>query len=157
LNTVFLPYRRFTISSRLSLDEARRRIASNIEPMKRIRWSGRSEKPYEGEATMEGFRMRRIINYRNSFLPLIRGQWSTRLGKSQLDVTMRLHHFVPAFMVIWCAFLLPVINAMRSSENPQWLMPAAMLLIPYPMAAIAFGVEAAKSQRFLLELLEGTI
>jgi hypothetical protein len=64
--TLAIPYRRFTISSPLDPATARQRLARAVGPHS---WSG-----FEGELVGKEFTLRRIINYRNSFLPEVSGE-----------------------------------------------------------------------------------
>lgn len=93
----YLPFENYVMTSKLSVEEVKRRLADNIEPKKSLRLSvfnRGTNKPYEGEILGDTFTISRIINYRNSFLPVITGHISTFLGTTQINVKMRPMTFV---------------------------------------------------------------
>src|SRR5215210_8756525 len=68
-----LPFDSFSIDTRLSASEAAERLAGAVEPRRWLRF-GRGVKPFEGEVAADSFAIRRVIHYRNSFLPELRGR-----------------------------------------------------------------------------------
>ena len=73
----FLPVESYTLTTKLSVDEVRARIQQNTSPKKDMGFfapKNNSSKPYEGSITSNSFKISRIINYTNSFLPIITGR-----------------------------------------------------------------------------------
>ena len=99
-----LPVENFTLKSNLGVEELKRRIAEHIESRKVFRLSfgkNRLAKPYEGEIKKNTFRISRIINYRNSFLPLITGHIGNGADETVIIVRMRMFVFTIVFMSLW--------------------------------------------------------
>jgi hypothetical protein len=67
-----IPYRTFSIETHLTPSEALTRLEAAVEPVRRFRWS-RPERAFEGVLDGYLFDLRRVIRYRNSYLPCIRG------------------------------------------------------------------------------------
>src|SRR5438270_8356589 len=87
-----LPLEDYILTTRLSVDQVCKRLADNIEPKRSFRFNtlfSNATKPYEGEIKGNRFRVSRIINYRNSFLPVIEGEVYQYTGKTQIHITMK--------------------------------------------------------------------
>ncbi len=166
----YLPLENLTYSTSLSPQEALDRIAAVTEPAKGFRltnpFSSKSRLPYEGHVRGDSFNITRIIGYRNSFLPRIKGQVSGGLGRTSLTkvrVTMRLHPFVLAFMGIWLCgvgvfMVVGLVAAIeRGSFDSVVLIPIGMLVFGYGLATGAFKFESGKTKRDLASLLEARL
>lgn len=159
----FLPYDRVTYKTYLRPEVIQQRLEESIEPTK-IRWFSfgkEPHKPYQGTITWPTFAIHRVIFYRNSFLPMIRGEVQEEMGQTVVTVTMHPHVLVFAFMAVW--FLIPLnfcflgFLAMLTSEGgvsweagigiPFILFGCLLLLLPYKW-------EANKSKKFFQELFE---
>jgi hypothetical protein len=137
-------------------DEVRRRLVSIVSPGVNFWGSpkpsiGQSAQPPEflGEVHDRDFRIRRIIRYRNSFLPIIQGTVAERPeGGSRVRLVMRLHSAVAAFMVGCFVFLTWLLMMSTSLE----LALAAMLILVIFAAVMTVGgfvYEANKSEEAL--------
>ena len=151
----FVPYEHFTIDTRLPFNEAVDRIARLVEPRQFFRWPfSRQHKEFEGTVTAQDFRISRIIHYRNSFLPIIKGQFArTPLG-TRLSVKMTLHPLVIAFMIIWsvAASLGTMMALLKSDVKAALFAPLLMLAFIYLLATAAFKWESHKARNRLREL-----
>ena len=166
----YLPYEDYALTSKLSVEEVRKRIFENIEPKKTYRFPGFNKntvKLYEGTLIDNAFTITRIINSRNSFLPVITGDISTFLGKTQIKIEMRLVHLVLVFMSLWLGIVglvcigIFLVGALKFKEiletgfSPMLLIPYAMFIFGCLLVILSFKAESKKSKDFLLELLEG--
>ena len=66
-------------------------------------WDRKDEPPFAGTITGNHFRIRRVIGYRNSFLPVISGQVTPDVLGSRIDVVLRVSAPVCVVMTIWLA------------------------------------------------------
>ncbi len=166
----FLPVENYTLTTKLSVEEIRNRIAGKIEPKKNFRFtlfSSSSSKPYEGYVTANRFKINRIISYRNSFLPMIDGQTYSVAGKTCLKIEMSILKWVLAFLLIMLGtFILGsmVFNGIfffaskNSSLQSFMFHPLFLFLLPlffYLVVYFSFKFESKKSKEFLARLLEG--
>lgn len=73
-----LPYSRFTLKTHESLLAVINKLDAHIEAPKPFRKKlSRNHAPYTGTISSDGFEIRRIIHYRNSFLPKTRGRFES--------------------------------------------------------------------------------
>lgn len=162
----FLPTENITYKTRLKEDEIIRRLSDFIEPEKTFRFeifSSGSKKSYEGQINGQTFNIKRIIGYRNSFLPRINGVIERDFDGLTIKVKMRLHIFVIVFLCIWCggvglgciAFLAQALNS--SEINPATLIPFGMLIFAYLLTMSGFKFESNKSKRDLQTIFEAEI
>jgi hypothetical protein len=156
-----LPYQKLVFNSPLSREELTRRLAREVSES---RWGfaffERREELFEGTITGEGFKISRIIRYRNSFLPVIQGNFSPTARGVRVDVTLRLHGGVLAFSVVWLSFVVLGIvsvasEVLRSRQLGQGsLIPFGMLTFFYLLVTLSFGFEARKARKLLSEVFE---
>jgi len=154
-----LPYQKLLFNSPLSREELTRRLAREVS---KSRWGfalfERRTELFEGTITSEGFKVSRIIRYRNSFLPVISGNFSPTANGVRVDVTLRLHRAVLAFSVVWFSFVVlgaaAVALELLRSRHPESFMPLAMLAFSYLLVTLSFGFEARKARRLLGEIFE---
>jgi hypothetical protein len=166
----FLPVENYTLTTKLTVEEVRKRIADNVEPKKSFRFSLISNsytKPYEGNVTGNSFTISRVINYRNSFLPLINGNISNFVGQTQVKIKMQPVTFVLVFITVWLGVvglvcLVTVIGIIskykqifKDGFSPFLLIPFAMFIFGCLLTYFAFKIESKKSKKFFAALLEG--
>lgn len=160
----FLPYDRVTYKTYLRPEEVQQRLENSIEPTK-IRWfSFRKEahKPYQGTLTWPTFNIHRVIFYRNSFLPMIRGEVQEEMGQTVVTVTMHPHVLVLGFMVIWlflplnfcAAGLLAMASNPAEGGGELFAMAIPFMLFGLALLLLPYKWEARQSKKFFQELLE---
>jgi hypothetical protein len=123
-----------------------------------VRWTKRSE-IFTGTVSDEGFQIRRIIYYRNSFLPIIRGRFCPHAKGVRVEVTMRLPVAMLVFSSIWLSFA----GLVTAAGTIHWLATGkgdAALLVPpglfvffYLMVTLSFGFEANNASELLKQVL----
>lgn len=160
----YLPFVQFTIQTDLSSTEVQERLQGVIEPKRMWRGLSRDHKPYEGELNGLHFDVRRIIHYRNSFLPMIKGEIRPAAQGSEVTIKMQPHIVVLIFMGLWLtftggAFLMVLIAGTTGAmgNDVDWfapLIPGGMLLFGYLLVMGGFIFEARKSEEFFRELLQ---
>lgn len=159
----FLPIENLTFRTKLSKSEIIGRLAGNIEPERIFRFSmfsGKSSKSYEGQIKGDSFDIKRIITYRNSFLPRITGVMETDSYGMTIKVKMRMHILVIFFICFWCggvilAGVFILTNSFDGSAfNPAALGPFGMLLFAYGLTIGGFKYESGKSKKDLQKIFE---
>ena len=166
----FLPFENYVLTTKLSLDEVYNRLAANVEPKKAYRFTlftGTPAKAYEGEISKYAFRISRIINHRNSFLPIISGEILTLPGQTQINIKMKLSLFVLIFVGFWLGIvgllsLFIIVGKFSQSTQTsadgfslQSLIPLGMFDFVSLLTLISFKIESRKSRKFLKTLFDG--
>jgi hypothetical protein len=163
IRMTFLPFEKFVIESALSKKEAIIELMKNIEAEKTIRlWNKSGTKEFEGHLRGNEFKIQRIINYRNSFLPIIKGKVETIGDKARLIIDMRLQIFVIIFMSIWFGsvglfFLVSLFNDADDFSIDSILFPGGMLLFGYLLTMGGYLFEANRAKDILLDITKGRI
>jgi hypothetical protein len=160
----FIPFQKLTVTSPLSPEEVLSRLAGALEPMMKTgrRWIfDPNAKPYEGEILGREFRIRRVIGYRNSFLPVITGTVEPAEQGSVISIKLRLRRVTAVFACLWiglaaffgaAAFLtlfLPDAPFNRLSLPALLFAPAG-----YTLVTAFFRMESGKSSAYFRELFE---
>ena len=167
--TEYLPFENYVLRTSLSSKEVYYRLSNNIEPKKAFRlaaFNRTSVKPYEGIITNSFFKISSIVNYRNSFLPVIEGKISTFAGQTHIHIRMKVTPFVLIFISIWLGLvgltclLLVLVGIIHFIQNritafsPTVLIPFGMLIFGCLRTILAFKAESNKSREFLETLLD---
>lgn len=166
----YLPYENYVIQTKLSVDEVMKRLNENIEPKKFVRlpsFNNYPIKPYEGKIVGSNFTISRIIQYRNSFLPVVKGEISTFLSQTQIRVKMQPPTYVILFMSIWLGIIgiacigIIIVGISKYKEelqngfSPMLLIPFVMFAFGALLTTFAFKIESKKTKQFLDRILEG--
>jgi hypothetical protein len=160
----FLPVENLTFKTTLSQVEVINRLKENIEPEKALRFGlfrKDSSKPYEGYLTEKYFNIKRIIGYRNSFLPRINGSIKSENRGTNIKVKMQLQTLVKVFLGIWClgvgiGFMAILISTISKNKfEPVIFIPLGMLLFAYLLTLVGFKAESSKSINDLERIIDG--
>jgi hypothetical protein len=159
----------YTMLTPLSAEEVHKRLAANTEPEQLLRFNifrSRSARAFEGIVAAGYFKIKRIINYRNSFLPVIEGSIGSFMGKTEISIKMRLMYFVKVFMIVWFGIFFTgagvfmyvyfkTNDGFNQTGTPLLaLAPLLLFFIIVFIARLAFRHEAKKAKQFLAQLLE---
>jgi hypothetical protein len=157
----FLPFETIIIETPLTKEDTIVNLAKNIEPAKTLRFLNKSDtKAFEGYLRGNEFEIKRIINYQNSFLPIIKGQIEVFGNVTRVKIDMRLHVAVIVFMMIWFGFVgLFFVAALINSDifNETLLFPLGMLLFGYALTMGGYLFESHRSKRILKDIVNGQI
>jgi hypothetical protein len=163
----FFPYDSFIIRTKLSKIDLQKILYSIVGPQDLWRSFRKvpNNKPYEGKIEDGKFKLSRIINYRNPFLPIIQGKISPNNNGNKISITMRPNGFSIALMYIWFVFggitkiaewLLykmqnrPIVN----SPSEGFIIPIPFILLGYGLCMIMYKYEAMKSTTILYEIFK---
>lgn len=146
----WLPYHRLELRSPLSADDALKAIAAHVEaPTFRWGWPDPGDgRRFEGEAIANGFHIRRVIRYRNSFAPTLKGMITPEHRASRINVVMHLHPIVIGFVIVFL-----MVTLMIGSVS---IMGFAMAIFLYAITMGGFWFEASKQEQALREIFRAT-
>lgn len=155
----FLPFETLVIETSLSKEEVATNLANNIEPEKTIRfWIKSDRKAFEGHLRNNEFEIKRIISYKNSFLPVISGRLQTAGNSTRITIKMRPHLAVIAFMTIWFSGI-GVFTAIEFTNNDNLngvvFIPIGMLLFGYALMMGSYLFESSRAKLILTEITKG--
>jgi hypothetical protein len=104
---ILIPFDRRIIASCLKTDAIESRLSQAVETS--LKWyQHRSEKEFRGHVSENGFRIRRNIRGRNSYLPLIKGKLEPTANGTRVILTFTLHPIVLitlAAFIVWAEIL----------------------------------------------------
>ncbi len=161
----FFPYERLTIKTHFSPETARQKLSAVLEPRAIPRRYTGTHLPYQGKLDSDRFEIRRIIHYKNSFLPVVRGKICAEQDGSTIRITMMPHAIIVALM----AWSLACPSAMAGCVLVSWLLSIGTFKVPpavvmslligavvviYAFSTGAFKFESAKTKSFLKDLFE---
>lgn len=153
-----LPYRKITISTKLTKEEVLKKISDCTA--KADLFNPRGSTLFSGVVIPESFKIRRNLDYKNSFVPFMRGRFLQHTGRTTMEVTFKPLEFIIGFMIVWlciitcvCSGMLYVIFTEGKFSEPM-LIPFGMFIFGTILFSGAFAYEYPKSKAALLDLIE---
>jgi len=113
---------------------------------------------YSGSIKENSFELKRVIYYRNSFLPIIFGSIEKGTLGTRVSVRVRPHLFVLIFGGIWCgivglvAIIFLVVSLASLRFQPGMFIPLLMFAFGYALIMGAFKYESRRSKKDLAQL-----
>lgn len=151
------PYRRFVMETTSTPRAAERLlsavVSSDASPTGRHEWLG--------TVSGGGFEIKRRIDYRNTFLPVIEGQFLPAPVGARVAVTMRMHPSAVAFISVWlgittlfsaCWAFAGAPAMFASGHVAEAILSLLMPLFGVQMVARGFVPEARRAERFMREV-----
>lgn len=163
-----LPFEKYVLITSLTTEDVLRRLGNSIQAENDYTWSAFRRvysKPYRGAVTGLSFRMIRNINYRNSFIPVIRGRVTCISGQTQVMISMRPIGFIIVFMAFWLGLtglvcigillsgILQFRQIIQSGFTPAVIIPFIMFAFGSGLFLYGFKSESTESKQFLADLL----
>jgi len=160
--SVIVPYRRFVIETLKSPPEILDALESQVEQGSSAMLStstGRTDSAHTfvGELSVDRFKIRRKIGYRNSFLPMINGVVTPMDDGARVVVTIMPHVFVVLFMCVWMSIAtFAAVAGLTALILHGDLVGLATLILPAfgtLLMLIGFVPEAKKGEIFIRALI----
>jgi hypothetical protein len=141
---------KFSLETTKTREEVVRLLKSKTSS-KKIFWCSRSSEgnDFYGEVNNDSFKIRRIIWYRNSFQPIIRGNIVELTSGTRVEITMRPHLFILAFTVILLYFLFTTFEPLANGDYVPFVILTAFLLFAYAL----YRIECLIAKKKLVSLL----
>jgi hypothetical protein len=155
-----LPYRKFDLFSPRPPHEVAEALSAQVEPRRWLRF--RANRRFEGTVAGTTFAIARIISYRNSFVPQIRGTIVAQGSGSKISISMSLHVVALSFLLVWVALVCAIggVFAASSISNggpaEEALIPVGMFVFAWAMTVGGFWFEAWKAERLLRSITGGS-
>lgn len=150
-----IPFEQFEIKTSLKSGKVRKKLEGVIEPRDYARRS-REHTFFEGTLEQKSFNIRRILHYRNSFLPVILGTIQEKSDYTSIHVRMRLHGVVITFLVIWLFIVVTTLSGFVFNpaifEDRRLSVMLFFIPLTYVISIFFFQREARKARRYLEEL-----
>lgn len=158
----FIPFERYVLSTSLNQDEILERLFLNVQARQNFSLfkSRQGSLEYEGLLLPHEFNIQRIISYRNSFLPQIKGRIVPQNNGCKINITMRLSDFVSVFMCIWLGFLglsffgILISDVLNRQFESAALFLVGMFVFGYILATGCFKLESKTSKKFMEQLFD---
>jgi hypothetical protein len=153
-----MPFYRTEFDSRLSPPEVAERLRGLMRPKRRF-WENlfttaeeRQRWPFRGRVGEGTFKFIRLLGYRNSFVPIIRGTYSSgSMGGTTVRLTMTMYAAVWIVVLVWIACCVSLLKTHGITDLTTNLMIAFIVIVP----AALFFTEAIKARNMLMRALDG--
>jgi len=154
-----LPSEQFVVETSATPTMVHDTLAGSIEPR---RWlpATADHKVFHGTLTPYGFEVRRVIDYQNSFLPVITGLIRATSAGSSVGIRMTLSPLVVLFGALWLGFVaLTCVGVLIATVSgvvglhPAQLVPFALLVLAPTFVWGNFRHEVKVTKPILIALL----
>lgn len=161
-----IPSKKVLLVSPLSEEQVKGILKDVISPKKRSLFNLKEAKNntfFEGFIVDNQFQIQRIITYRNSFLPQIKGQFKSSSNGTVISLNLKVQAFVLVFMSIWfsmvsVAFVATFIGVLTQNVQPfAILVPLFMLVVAFALVHFGFSKEEGKAILELRRILSARI
>ena len=161
----YLPFENIIFKTKLNSKEISKRLNEITEPKSffRIPVFFRDHQQYEGVIGDNIFTINRIINYRNSFLPIIKGTIQEGHQKTKIFIQMRPHLVAIIFMLIWFGVSILICTSIfitmlfEANFTALAAIPFGILILSYVIILGGYNYESNKSIKYLAKLFEAEI
>jgi hypothetical protein len=164
----FLPPEDFFIISPLKPQEVSLRLANEVEPVPASRYEAIFAESslgryFCGFVTEDKFEIERIIDYRNTNLPQIKGTIDAFAEGSRIYVKITKSRYTSRFTGIWLcvngllAVGICILDIATKQLNWGPLIPTGFFLFVFLLVPRAFKAESELAKNKLCEVFEGTI
>ncbi|WP_445714639.1 hypothetical protein [Flavobacterium sp.] len=158
----FLPYKKYTFHSTLSREEVIQTLKNSIDFEMSYGFANNTikySKPYVGMVYGNLFEIRRVIDYKNAFLPKVKGEIIENETGVIVNVEIKLMGFIYAFLILWfgfclfSVFIISILAMVNKAKISTIFFPLFMLLIGSTIAYSAFESEAESTKSDLDKIL----
>lgn len=160
-----IPFESFYLISPIKPGPALKEVAERIEPEKFGLLAGAPVTPFVGRVIRyeDRFEIRRVIHYRNGFLPLVLGRVQRYGEGSRIQIRMRPPTFA---LVCFCIMLvggsvglfMELASWWESGQfQPGCLFVLFWLALVYALPTASFKFESAKAKSWLREIFQAEL
>jgi hypothetical protein len=151
------PFRKFEFSTPMSTEHAARVLQENVEPPRKFGWPTSTKRGFfEGRVAGSRFKIHRVINAPNSFLPIVEGRLRRDGLATIVTLTMRM---VWPVMFVWGSIVLFLFwNSLAADSRVAGSFAARVAVLGmtaflYLVASVCFAIEVRLAMKRLLSLL----
>ncbi|MHB8627768.1 MAG: hypothetical protein ACYDBJ_17480 [Aggregatilineales bacterium] len=128
------------------------RLSGGVWTRTWFRWFASNPGGLEGSVSKDGFYINRIVNYRNSFLPFVRGKFFPEQDRLRIELTATFHPVVIAILASFVVFIIDF--GIKDGYSWNGLAGAcAMILVEYSIIMFIFVYELQKTKKRITEIL----
>jgi len=158
----FFPFKKIILTTPHSKDITIEKLKAFTEPPINIPFYRRNlkeHKAFHGKFENEKFEIQRTINYRNSYLPYVKGRFENS-NPTKVYLTFRPHKLVIFITIIWFipifgTFIAALVTSFYDSEIiPLILLMGIMLCFGIGLVGVSFSNEFEKAKKKLVEILD---
>jgi hypothetical protein len=156
-----IPFDRVTLVAPATAEDILQRLRASVGQATLNVFAAKVTKPFLGKVGADGFRIRRNINYRNSWMPVLVGRITQEGANAVIRVRLRLVTFVLVFTSFWIVMAtfgaLAITWRSFSATDPSRWISLLILVFPafgYALCMGGFLYERKRSLKELKELLQ---
>ena len=155
------PAKRIAINSKLSTEEIQQRLSSRIDSSEGIFNISNASRPFKGKIFENSFEIYHVINRKNSFIPVVKGEILTIEKNSKIDITMKLSPLSLFLLVSFSLYMLflifqTLVTNPATSNDFSGMIMIILFAATYALMLNAFNKECRFAENYLSQLFEAT-
>jgi len=152
----YLPFENITLHTQLSVEEVIERLSENLEPREIFPFMlNRDRKTYEGYIKHNQFNINKVIQGRDSFRPMIKGELQENEAGTTIEIKMRFHIFIFIFITIWCSIAL--MFGLLFGFTKEIFSSLGIIAFLYGLGILSFKRQSIHTKKHLAQLFEAEI
>ena len=140
-----IPFDRFTVETNDPIPIVAGKLSEKLDhSWFRLPWYTCKGLAYAGSVWENGFKIIRVLNYRNSFQPVICGRFEAGANGTVVRITMRPSWIVLAFLIFWSSMIgsgaFGMLAPIYRGEIPWYALffPAIMVVLALGLTTVSF-------------------
>ena len=152
-----IPYEHFSLSSSKSIKDLVTILSKNVAQTPSFSVFRKAhDRPFEGKLFANGFKVKRVVHYYNSFVPIVKGHFNQSSEGTNITVQMFPHPVSYFFILVAIIFGVIFGNAVSPISSKQiplvLILPAVLGMLSYIVVSLAFWLEAKRARKELTKL-----
>ncbi len=153
-----IPYETFSLSSTKSIEDLIATLSQNVAQIPSFSvFQKVHDKPFEGIFSENGFKVKRVIHYLNSFIPIVKGRFSRSLEGTTVTIQMFPHpisyFFIFAVTIFGLIFGYGVGSVSSERTSLVLILPVVFGIVSYIVVCCGFWFEAKQAKKELMQLI----
>jgi hypothetical protein len=153
-----IPYENFSLSSSKSIKDLVTILSQNVAQTPSFSVFRKvHDKPFEGKFSENGFKVKRVVHYYNSFVPIVEGHFIRSSEGTNVTIQMFPHPISYFFILVVIIFGLIFGNAVGPLFSKQTslslILPVVFGIVSYIVVYCAFWLEAKHARKELTQLV----
>ncbi|WP_375578682.1 hypothetical protein ABWH96_16875 [Marivirga tractuosa] len=151
----FIPYAKYEIKTDLNIIEIQERIAEEISTQSRVKKLFHdNKKKFRGKVGPHGFKLRKILDHRNSWNPTLKGQFIELEHGTLVKLKVSIHPIILIFSLLFTAFIL-FLGLANANSLVEALWPILIFFLLYIFTFFGFNLAAEQAVDTIYKTIGG--
>ncbi|MCJ8352069.1 hypothetical protein [Moritella sp.] len=149
-----IPHSKCSFFVQLDKSECKERLSRHIGKVSYNNWKREPVSAFSGKLDVDGFKVRRNIDYKNGFIPILSGIFVPESDGTNIEITAKMSTGTILLMSAFYSFIsIPLMGALYTDSIMFKIIPMFMMVFGWVLINTAFWYEQPRSISKLKDLL----